>query len=81
VFGTRFAASGVVIVVIVTWFVQTLGPLLDLPQLVQELALTAQYGHAMVGAWDGAGITASVALAVGGIALGAWGFARRDLRG
>jgi hypothetical protein len=34
----------------------------------------------MVGHWDAAGIVASVVLAVIGVGLGAWGFARRDVR-
>jgi ABC-2 type transport system permease protein len=78
--GTRFAATVVVVFVIVTWFIQLLGPLLDLPQFVQELALTTHYGQPMVGRWDSVGIAASLVLALGGIALGTWGFRRRDLR-
>jgi hypothetical protein len=35
----------------------------------------------MLGQWDPVGIVASVLLAVGGIAIGGWGFRRRDLRG
>jgi hypothetical protein len=35
----------------------------------------------MLGQWDVVGIVASVVIAVGGVLLGAWGFARRDLRG
>ena len=34
----------------------------------------------MLGQWDGTGIVASVVLGVGGVAIGAWGFRRRDLR-
>jgi hypothetical protein len=34
----------------------------------------------MLGVWDPVGIVASLGLAVGGIAIGAWGFKRRDLR-
>jgi ABC-2 type transport system permease protein len=78
--GTRFAGTVVVVFVIVTWFISLLGPLLDLPQFVQDLALTTHYGQPMVGSWDAVGIIASLVLAVGGIALGTWGFARRDLR-
>jgi putative exporter of polyketide antibiotics len=61
--------------------VQLVGPLLGLPQLVRDLALTSHFGQPMVGAWDPVGIIASLALAAGGIAIGAWGFRRRDLRG
>jgi ABC-2 type transport system permease protein len=79
--GPRFAATVVVVFVIVTWFVQLLGPLLDLPEFVRSLALTAHYGQTMVGSWDGVGIVASLVLAIGGVLVGAWGFSRRDLRG
>ena len=67
--------------VIVTWFVQLLGPLLGLPQIVRDLALTSHYGQTMVGAWDPVGIVASLVLAVGGLAIGTGAFGRRDLRG
>ncbi|HET6381491.1 MAG TPA: ABC transporter permease subunit [candidate division Zixibacteria bacterium] len=80
VLGTRFAATAVVIFVVVTWFVQLLGPLLNLPQVVRDLALTGHFGQPMVGAWDGTGVVVSLVLAVGGIAIGMWGFSRRDLR-
>jgi len=80
ILGTRFAGTFVVVFVIVTWFIQLLGPLLDLPQFVQDLALTSHFGQPMVGRWDSVGIIASLLLAVGGIMLGTWGFVRRDLR-
>jgi ABC-2 type transport system permease protein len=80
VFGTRFAGTAVVVFVIVTWFVQLLGPLLDLPDVIRQLALTTHYGQPMVGVWDPVGIVASIVIAAGGIALGTWGFSRRDLR-
>jgi putative exporter of polyketide antibiotics len=70
----------VAIFVLVTWFVELLGPLLGLPEVIQQLALTAHYGQPMVGVWDWAGVAASAVLALGGIALGAWAFRRRDLR-
>jgi hypothetical protein len=35
----------------------------------------------MVGVWDWGGIALSVAIAVAGLAIGAWTFKRRDLRG
>lgn len=78
--GTRFAAPVTVVVVLLTWFVQLLGPLLGLPDFVQQLALTNHYGQPMVGIWDWGGVAVSAALAVAGIALGAWGLRRRDLR-
>lgn len=80
VLGARFAATVTVVFVIVTWFVQLLGPLLGLPEVVRQLALTSHYGQPMVGVWDPVGVVVSLAIAVGGLAMGAWGFARRDLR-
>ncbi len=80
VFGTGFAAPAVAIMTIVTWFVDIIGPALKLPDGVHQLALTTHYGAPMLGQWDPVGIIASVALAVGGVAAGVWGFRRRDLR-
>jgi hypothetical protein len=48
---------------------------------VRDLALTAHYGLPMVGQWNAAGIVASLVFAIGGVAIEAWGFARRDLSG
>jgi ABC-2 type transport system permease protein len=81
VFGTSYAGPFVAVFTIVTWFVGIIGPALKLPDIFHELALTSHYGFTMLGQWDGAGVVASIVLAVGGIALGAWGFARRDLGG
>jgi ABC-2 type transport system permease protein len=76
---TSWAAPAVVIVLLLTWLLQLLGPLFDLPEVVQNLALTAHLGQTMVGFWDWGGVAAAVVLALGGIALGAWGLSRRDL--
>ncbi len=88
--GVGFAVGGVIragwaggfiaILTIVTWAVGVLGPALGLPDVLQTLVLSSHYGAPMVGHWDLAGVVASVLLAVGGVLLGAWGFARRDLR-
>ena len=77
---TGWAAPAVVIFVVATWFLQLLGSLLGLPEVVQQLALTSHLGQTMVGVWDWGGVAAALVLAVGGIGLGAWGFMRRDLR-
>ena len=74
------AAEVVALVVIATFLVQLLGPLLGLPDAVQQLALTEHLGRPMIGQWDWPGMAACVALAAGGVALGAWGFGRRDVR-
>jgi len=62
------------------WFVDTIVPAFKLPDVVHQLALSAHYGLPMLGQWDVAGLAASAVLAVGGVAVGVWGFARRDLR-
>jgi putative exporter of polyketide antibiotics len=70
----------VALVTIITWGVGILGPAFGLPDVVRELALTTHYGQPMLGIWDPVGIVASLVLTVGGVAIGAWGFQRRDLR-
>ena len=81
VLGSGYAGPAVALVTIVTWFVDVIGPAFKLPDVVHELALTAHYGAPMLGQWDVAGVAASIAIGVVGIAIGAWGFKRRDLRG
>jgi ABC-2 type transport system permease protein len=81
VVGPGVAGPAVAVVTVVTWFIDIVGPALHLPDAVQALALSAHYGQPMLGQWDGTGIVASLVLAVGGALIGAWGFARRDLRG
>jgi hypothetical protein len=70
----------VAILTIVTWLIDILAPAFKLPDAVHQLALTAHYGLPMLGQWDPVGIVASLVLAIGGLAVGAWGFNRRDLR-
>ena len=79
-FGTRFAGPFVAVFVLLTWFVQTVGGILRVPDAVMQLTLTSHLGQTFVGVWDWAGVGASILLAVGGIAIGAWGLERRDIR-
>jgi hypothetical protein len=76
-----FAAPAVIIAVVGSLLIDILAPILELPQLVRDLALSSHFGEPMIGNWDPVGIVASLALAIGGLLLGAWGFARRDLSG
>ncbi len=78
-FGSRYATPAVVLYVFGAWFVQLFGEVLHLPGIVRELALTTHLGQTMVGVWDWAGVAAALVVAVGGIAVGARGVARRDL--
>jgi ABC-2 type transport system permease protein len=79
-FGSRLAVPVVAFIVLATWLVRLLGPLLDLPDFIRQLALTNHYGQPMVGVWDWSGTVASIAIAVVGVAIGAWGFQRRDMK-
>jgi ABC-2 type transport system permease protein len=81
IFGTGAAAPAVAVLTIVTWFFQIVAPALDFPDVVQELSLSSHFGQPMLGHWDPVGIVACVALSVAGVAFGAWGLRRRDLRG
>ncbi len=76
-----FAMPAVVTIAVGTFLLDLLAPALRLPDWVQELALTSHLGEPMVGAWDAVGIVACLALAIGGVAVGAWGMARRDVGG
>jgi ABC-2 type transport system permease protein len=75
------AAPAVIVAVVGVLLIDILAPLLELPEWVGNLALSSKYGEPMVGSWDPAGIVASLALAIGGLVVGAWGFSRRDLQG
>jgi polyether ionophore transport system permease protein len=77
---TSFAGEVVAALVIVTFLIDFLVPALDLPDALRQLALTSHLGQPMIGVWDWVGMGASVAIAVGGLLLGAWGMSRRDVQ-
>lgn len=79
--GAGAAGPAVALLTILMWLIDVIAPPLGLPDAVQQLALTAHYGQPMLGNWDPVGVVVSLALALGGVAVGAWGFSRRDLRG
>jgi ABC-2 type transport system permease protein len=76
---TSLAAEVAALVVIATYLVDLLAPPLNWPDWVRQLALSAHFGQPMTGQWDAVGILASLAILIGGTALGAWGMARRDV--
>jgi ABC-2 type transport system permease protein len=81
VWGASFAAEIAAVFVVVTYLIQLLAPAFNAPDWIQGLALTYHYGQPMVGNWGtGAGVIASLVIAVGGILIGAWGMQRRDVR-
>jgi ABC-2 type transport system permease protein len=75
------AAPTVVVVIVGMLLIDILGPVLQLPEWVSNLSLARHYGEPMIGTWNPVGVIASLALAIGGLLIGAWGFSRRDLRG
>ena len=75
------AAPTVIAITLVTWLIDLVGGDLGIPEAIHALALSSHMGQPMVGVWDPVGIVACLALAIGGLGLGVWGFARRDLRG
>lgn len=76
---TSLAAEIAALVVVVTYLLDLVAPPLNLPDWLHQLALTVHFGKPMMGEWDLAGVVACVAIAVGGILLGAWGMTRRDV--
>ena len=76
---TSLAAEIAALVVVATYIVNLFAPALGLPDWVHGLALTTHLGQPMMGVWDATGIVACLAIAVGGIALGAFGMSRRDV--
>ena len=76
---TSLAAEIAALFVVATYLVDLLAPGFKLPDWFHQLALTAHMGQPMIGHWDPVGIVACVVIAVGGIALGAWGMTRRDV--
>lgn len=81
VFRPALAAPAVIAITLVTWLIDLVGGDLGIPDAIHALALSSHMGQPMVGVWDPVGIVACLALAIGGLGLGVWGFARRDLRG
>jgi ABC-2 type transport system permease protein len=76
---TSIAGPVVAILAVATFLIDFLVPALDLPEWLRRFALSADMGQPMVGTWELTGVAASLLLAVGGLALGAWGMRRRDV--
>jgi ABC-2 type transport system permease protein len=76
---TSIAAEIAALVVVVTYLLDLVVPALNLPDWLHQLALTAHFGRPMMGEWEVVGVVACLVIAIGGIALGAWGMTRRDV--
>ncbi|MFI5225042.1 MAG: hypothetical protein ACHQ3P_00030 [Candidatus Limnocylindrales bacterium] len=81
VFRASIAAEIVAAIVVATYVIDLLAPPLHLPDAIHQLALTTHLGQPMIGVWDPVGMIACLVIAAGGLAIGAWGVARRDLSG
>lgn len=77
--GPQYASRAVAAVAIGTFLLDTLAPVLRLPDWVSELALTTHLGEPFVGSWDLTGVVACLAVALIGLAAGMWGMRRRDI--
>jgi ABC-2 type transport system permease protein len=80
-FRSSWAAPAVILVTVGSYLLALFATPLHWPSWVLDLALSEHYGRPLVGTWDPVGIVASLALAIGGLAIGAAGLARRDVRG
>jgi putative exporter of polyketide antibiotics len=79
VWRTSLAGEIAALVVLVTYLIDLLAPPLKLPDWFHQLAITVHLGQPMIGRWDPVGVVACVAIAVGGLAIGAIGIQRRDI--
>ncbi len=73
------AGPTVLVVTIGIFLIDLVAPALRLPDWVADLAITSHLGRPMMGEWAWPGIALCLILAVGGLAVGAWGMARRDV--
>ncbi len=76
---TALAAEIAAFLVVATYLIDLIAPPLKLPDWIHQLALTAHLGQPMVGRWDPLGVVVCVAMAAGGVLLGALGMGRRDV--
>ena len=80
-FRSSLAPATIIVLTVGTFLIELFATALKLPDWVAGLALASHYGRPLVGSWDPVGVIASLALAFGGLAVGAWGMSRRDIRG
>jgi ABC-2 type transport system permease protein len=78
---SSLAAPTVIVLTIGSFLIELFATALKLPDWFGDLALATHYGRPLVGTWDPVGVVASLVLAFGGLAVGAWGLIRRDVRG
>ncbi|MEO6350364.1 MAG: ABC transporter permease subunit [Candidatus Limnocylindrales bacterium] len=76
----QLAGPAVAVAALGFYLLDLIGGILRLSDDLLNLALVRHLGQPMVGTYDAPGLVACLVLAVGGLAVGAWAFARRDLR-
>ena len=72
------AAAGIAVG---SYLLDFIGGALRLPSVLLDLSLSRHLGQPMLGRFDWPGLALCAILAIGGVALGAWGLQRRDLKG
>jgi putative exporter of polyketide antibiotics len=78
-FRLSLAAGVTAFLVIATLLIDTLGAALKLPEVILDLSLYRHLGQPIAGIFDPVGIVVAVVMVVGGLALCAVGFTRRDI--
>ena len=73
------AAPAVAVVTLGMYLLDLIGGILRLPDWLLNASLARHLGQPMAGDFDWPGMAACAILAIGGVVLGAWRFARRDL--
>ena len=68
-----------VMLIVATLLLDTLGAALKLPQWALDLSIYKHLGQPMAGIFDPVGIAVATVMVVGGLALCAIGFTRRDI--
>ena len=79
ILGSRAAGIATGALAVGMFLCDLLAPILRLPGWVADLSLSEHLGEPILGRLDVAGMALCIALAIGGIALGAWGLGRRDV--
>jgi putative exporter of polyketide antibiotics len=73
------AGAFVAALVFGTFLLDLIGGIVGFPDWVMQLSLMQHLAHPMTGDFDLPGIALMAVLAIGGLAVGAWGMGRRDI--
>jgi ABC-2 type transport system permease protein len=73
------AAPVTIVLGLAFYLLDVIGSILDLPDVVLDLALNRHLGRPILGSYDEVGLVVCAALAIGGVLLCALGMRRRDI--